>query len=182
LAQYTSYDEEAMIHSLHTIFAALFVIAFAVSLGLFAAGTVTKSQQLLRWGAWGFLGTFLLLLIAYSTGFPLKQTILSTPAGLITAAAEKHHRMSKFVLTGGILISAACGVVLFRFRTQNYPVWFSPNLLFIGFMLIFFLLRSLLTGFGIHWAEQKQKASEQFAPQNLSPEVSTQPQKSPRPQ
>ena len=87
--------------------------------------------------------------------------------GIVSEAAEKHHRMSKFVLTGFVLISAACGVVLLKFRDQPYPSWFSPNLLFISFMLIFFLLRSLITGFGINWAEQKQKASEQLNQQKL---------------
>lgn len=156
---------------IHTIFVALFVIAFSVSLGLFAAGTVTKSQQLLKWGAWGLLGTVLLLLIAYSSGFPLKHAIISASPGLVAEAAEKHHRMSKFVLTGCILIAAACGVVLFRFRSQNYPAWFSANLLFISFMLLFFLLRSLLTGFGIGWAEQK--AQRQSKEQLPKPTVST---------
>ncbi len=152
---------------IHTIFVALFVIAFAVSLGLFAAGVATKTQHLLKWGTWGFLFTLLLFLIAYRTGFPLKQAILSSSVGIVSEAAEKHHRMSKFVLTGFVLISAACGVVLLKFRDQPYPSWFSPNLLFISFMLIFFLLRSLITGFSINWAEQKQKASEQLNQQKL---------------
>jgi membrane protease YdiL (CAAX protease family) len=157
---------------LHTIFAALFVIAFAISLGLFAAGAVTKSQRLLTWGTWGFVSTFVLLLVLYSSGFPLKQAILSSHGNLVINAAEKHHRMSKFVLTGCILIAAGCSVVLFKFRTQAYPNWFAPNLLFISLMLIFFLLRSLVTGFGINWAEQKQKVQDQTNPQAFKLESS----------
>jgi MFS family permease len=166
---------------IHTIFVALFVIVFAVSLGLFAAGVATKTQHLLKWGAWGFLFTLLLFLIAYGTGFPLKQAIVNSSVGIISEAAEKHHRMSKFVLTGFILISAACGVVVLKFRDQPYPSWFSPNLLFIAVMLIFFLLRSLITGFGINWAEQKHRASEQTTQQKLKPVVPTQKQEQQRP-
>ncbi|PIQ25094.1 hypothetical protein COW36_15400 [bacterium (Candidatus Blackallbacteria) CG17_big_fil_post_rev_8_21_14_2_50_48_46] len=148
----------------HTIFAGFFIIAFAISLGLFGAGVATKSRDLLRWGTWGFVLSFVFLVILYSSGFPLKAQILSHSPDLVIKAAEKHHRMAKFVLTGCMLITAACTTILIKFNKTEAPAWFAPNILFISLTLLIFVLRSLLTGFGIGWAEQKQKSQPAPSP------------------
>ena len=135
------------------------MVAFAVSLGIFAAGAALKSRQLLAWGSWGFLATFAVLAVLYLSGFGLKAHVLASSSELVVKAVEKHHRMSKFVLTGCMLITAACGVVLYRFREEAYPVWFRANILFISLTLLVFVLRSLLTGFSIDWAQQNSGAS-----------------------
>ena len=140
----------------HTIFAAIFIVGFAVSLGLFAAGAALKSRQLLTWGARGFLLVFASLSVLYLSGFALKAQFAGVSSDLVLRAVDKHHRMSKFVWTGCMLITAACAVVLYRFRQEpEYPVWFRANILFISLTLLVFVLRSLLTGFAIEWAKQK---------------------------
>lgn len=140
---------------IHTLFSVLFVLAFVSALGLFAAGVVLKERHLLRWGAWGFVICFGFLSVVYLSGFSEKAALLLSAPELVKQAAEKHHRMSKFVLTGLILITAACAFVLSRYRNQEYPAWFRANTLFIALTLLVFLLRSLITGFGIGWTAQK---------------------------
>jgi hypothetical protein len=155
---------------IHTVFSGLFTVAFAVAIGLFAAGAALKSRQLLTWGSWGFLTSFGLLSILYFSGFGLKADLLTQAPALVARAVEKHHRVSKFVLTGGILISSACSVVLYRFRKENdYPIWFRANILFISLTLLVFVLRSLLTGFSIEWAQNKTRTTEPQAATSARP-------------
>lgn len=139
---------------IHTLFSTLFALSFGVALGLFAAGTALKEHRLLRWGTWGFVICFCLLSIAYLSGFAAKTAVLQHAPEWIKQAIDKHHRVSKFVLTGLMLIMGACAFVLFKFRHQAYPTWFRANTLFIAITLLIFLIRSLITGFAIGWSYQ----------------------------
>ena len=128
-------------------YAFIFIYLCSVLLGIVAL--IKKSDQLERWAAWGFVFSFVLLSVAYFVAFPIEAEKLLGAAEPFARIIEKHHKMSKFVLTGCILVTSASVSVLYKYRNEKFPNWFLPNLLFISFMVVSFLGRSLAQAYRI---------------------------------
>lgn len=138
-----------MAHTLHLIGSYLFVLSFVCSSTLGIVALVKKHEGLKRLSAWGFILSFGLLVLPYYLGFGLKEQALSGTFESGVRDIEKHHNMSKFVLTGSILTALASMSVLYKYRREALPSWFLPNLLFLAWMIVTFLARSLFYAFRI---------------------------------
>lgn len=137
-------------HNIHLIGAYLFVFCFLMAVLSVILGLIRKQEAWLRRGAWGFIAAFILLGIPYISGFLLKSALLSGADESLRAVVQKHHDLSKFVLTGSILMFGACVALLRKYRPgETLPSWLWPNLLFISWMVLTFIIRSLLHGYRI---------------------------------
>lgn len=126
-------------------YAFIAIYLLAVVLGVIAL--VKKNDGLARKSAWVFLGAFVLLALSYFVAFSLKESLLLGADEFVLRILEKHHKMAKFVLTGTILVACASASVLVKYRQEKLPQWFLPNLLFISWMVLTFLIRSLLQAY-----------------------------------
>lgn len=138
-----------MQHSIHIIGAYLFALSFVSSSILGIVSLLKKSAKLQRFCAWGFIVSFALLIVPYFIGFGLKELALAHTFEGGARVIEKHHNMSKFVLTGSILTFLASTSVLYKYRHEDLPGWFLPNLLFLSWMIVTFLARSLFYAYSI---------------------------------
>lgn len=136
-----------MLKSLHIWGAYAFVALFLFSVVLGAYSLAKRREDLTRLSAWGFLVSFIVLLGPYFGALVMKIDILSQHPGAPIPTLEKHHNMSKFVFTGVTLMAVATGVVLQRFKDKPLPNWFLPNMLFLSFMVIGFIMRSLISAY-----------------------------------
>lgn len=137
-------------HYVHLVGTYLFVLCFLTAVLSVIFGLVRKQEIWLRRGAWGFIIAFLLLCVPYVSGFFLKDAILSGADENLRAVVQKHHDLSKFVLTGSILMFGICAALLRKYRSGDpLPGWLWPNLLFISWMVITFIIRSLMHGYRI---------------------------------
>ncbi len=136
-------------HTLHVVGAYAFVLAFLGSIVLGIVGLLKKDETYLRRGAVGFIVAFMCLCIPYISGFILQKPLLLSGDEALRAAVKKHHDLSKFVLTGSILMLAACVAMLRKYKDAPLPGWLWPNLLFISWMVATFVIRSLLHGYRI---------------------------------
>lgn len=137
-------------HNLHRVSAYLFVLCFLIAVLSVIFGLIRKQESWLRRGAWGFIAAFVLLGVPYGSGFLLKSTALSGADESLRALVQKHHDLSKFVLTGCILMFGACVTLLRKYRPgEPLPSWLWPNLLFISWMVLTFIIRSLMHGYRI---------------------------------
>lgn len=137
-------------HDVHLVGAYLFILCFLVAVLSIILGLVRKQEVWLRRGAWGFIFAFALLCIPYISGFLLKNELLIEADEGLKTLVQKHHDLSKFVLTGSILMFGACVALLRKYRPgESLPGWLWPNLLFISWMVITFITRSLIHGYRI---------------------------------
>jgi len=134
-----------MLKLIHIWGAYFFVFAFLVTAGLGVLSLVKQDPKLERFTAWAFVACFVFLAIPYFVGFTLKADLISVMQEPGIRLIEKHHSLSKFVLTGCILIAAAAVTVLYKYRQQRFPNWFLPNLLFLSLMVVSFSARSLVS-------------------------------------
>lgn len=138
--------------SLHALLGNLFVFGFLVALGIFTLGLVRKKPELKRGGTYVFLATYALFLLMYAHGLSIKEpelTALQSEYAAGIPKLEKHHKMSKFMFTGTMLMAAACIAVNLKFKKEDFPTWFGPNFLFLYLTLLFFLMRVLITAYQI---------------------------------
>lgn len=135
---------------LHQLGAYLFVAVFIASVFSGIWGLVRKKEQALRWGAWGFVAALFLICIPYGSGFLLKNNLLQAADESLRQMVQKHHDLSKFVLTGTMLMGAACIAILKKYKPgESLPGWLWPNLLFLSWMVVTFIVRSFLHGYRI---------------------------------
>ncbi len=136
-----------MLKILHIWGSYAFIGLFLFSVMLSAYSLAKKREDLARFSAWSFLACFVLLLLPYFGAFALKTTIISQGPAVAAPILEKHHNMSKFVLTGVILMAVSSGIALQRFKDKPLPNWFLPNMLFLSFMVLAFIMRSLANAY-----------------------------------
>ena len=135
---------------LHQMGAYLFLFVFVAAVGCGIWGLIRKQPQALRWGAWGFVAAFFVLCIPYGSGFLLKSNLWHGADETFRQLMQKHHDLSKFVLTGSILMFAACAAMLKKYKpNEAFPHWLWPNLLFLSWMVVTFIVRSFLHGYRI---------------------------------
>ena len=133
-----------MLVLMHIWGAYAFVFLFLFSSVLSAYSLAKKREALARLSAWSYLASFAVLLVPYFGAFVLKAAIVSQGPAAALPHLEKHHNMSKFVLTGIILMAVGSGIVLRRYRDKALPAWFLPNMLFLAVMVMTFIVRSLV--------------------------------------
>lgn len=139
-----------MMHYAHQLGAYLFVLCFLAAVLSVILGLIRKQEVWLRRGAWGFIFAFILLCIPYFSGFLLKSSLLPGADEGLRALIQKHHDLSKFVLTGSILMFGACLALLRKYKPgENLPSWLWPNLMFLSWMVLTFVIRSLIHGYRI---------------------------------
>lgn len=135
---------------LHQMGAYLFLFVFVAAVGCGIWGLIRKQPTALRWGAWGFVAAFFVLCIPYGSGFVLKSGLWNGADEGFRQLIQKHHDLSKFVLTGSILMFAACAAMLKKYKPgEAFPHWLWPNLLFLSWMVVTFIVRSFTHGYRI---------------------------------
>ena len=143
-------NQNSFLFTLHQLGAYLFVIVFILAVFSGIWGLVRKDEKWLRRGAWTFVAAFFCLSIPYLSGFALKTQLLAQADETLKGIVQKHHDLSKFVLTGTILIFGACATILKKYKSgASLPGWLWPNLLFISWMVVTFIIRSLLQAYRI---------------------------------
>lgn len=128
-------------------YAFIFIFLSTALIGLLSL--LRRDAQLQRWSAWGFVFALLALALPYSVGFALKDAFMAEWQAPAIEVMQKHHNLSKFVLTGCILTASAAALVLHKYKNQPFPNWFLPNLLFLSLMIVSFSARSLVSAWRI---------------------------------
>lgn len=143
-------NNASVLSLVHQTGAYLFILVFVAAVLSGIWGLLRKQEHWLRRGAWGFVAAFFVLCIPYGSGFFLKSGLWNGADESLRQLIQKHHDLSKFVLTGSILMFAACAAMLKKYKpNESFPHWLWPNLLFLSWMVVTFIVRSFLHGYRI---------------------------------